>query len=63
MARQNRACIVGIGRSPYAKWGSIKEYSELSLACDAVIAAANDAGVSPKEIDGFASFSNNRNSF
>ena len=61
MARQNRACIVGIGQSPYAKWGSIKEYSELSLACDAVIAAANDAGISPKEIDGFASFSNDRN--
>jgi len=60
MSVQSRACIVGIGESRYAKWGAIKDQSELSLACDAILAAASDSGISPQKIDGFASFSNDR---
>ena len=61
MSNRNRACIVGIGESQYAKWGTIKNQSEFSLACEAILAAARDAGISPKKIDGFASFSYDRN--
>jgi len=55
------ACIVGIGETPYAKWGAVTDRSEFALACDAILAAAADAGIDPQEIDGFASFSDDRN--
>jgi len=50
MSVQSRACIVGIGESRYAKWGAIKDQSELSLACDAILAAASDSGISPQKM-------------
>jgi len=53
-----RACIVGIGETEYGRWGTIKDRSEFHLACQAIIAAARDAGVPVSEIDGFTSFSN-----
>jgi len=36
-------------------------HAEFKLALDAIIAACKDAGISPKEIDGFSSYSNDRN--
>lgn len=56
-----QACIVGIGQSQYAKWGGIKDKSEFELVCDAIRNAVKDAGLEATEIDGFASFSNDRN--
>jgi len=55
------ACIVGIGETAYAKWGTVADRSELALACEAILAAAADAGLPADEIDGFASFSDDRN--
>jgi len=53
------ACIVGIGQSVYSKRGtSVK--SELGLAIDAIRAAAADAGIKTADIDGLASFSEDK---
>ena len=52
-----RACIVGIGETDYTRWGGIQDRSEFHLACQAVMAAAADAGLPVSEIDGFTSFS------
>ena len=61
MTTSKRACIVGIGQTPYSKWGSVTSESEFSLACRAILAAVREAGLEPKKIDGFSSFSNDRN--
>ena len=58
MTASRNAHIVGIGESAYAKWGGITHRSEFGLACDAILASCADAGVSPSEIDGFASYAN-----
>lgn len=59
--RAQQACIVGIGQTQFTKWGGITERSEFQLACEAVIAAAEDAGLSCPDIDGFASYANDAN--
>ena len=56
-----RACIVGIGETQYTKWGRMGDRGEWSLACEAVLHAAADAGVAITNIDGLASFSNDSN--
>ena len=61
MTSSRKAHIVGIGESAYAKWGGITDRSEFGLACDAILASCEDSGVSPSEIDGFASYSNDAN--
>jgi acetyl-CoA acetyltransferase len=57
MSRHNKlggqAAIVGIGATEFSKDSG---RSEMSLACEAVVAALNDAGISPSEVDGFACF-------
>lgn len=50
---RDEASIVGIGVTPFSKDSGV---SEVSLAADAVFAACQDAGISPKEIDGFVSY-------
>ena len=55
------ACLVGIGETRYAKWGGIAETSEYRLAVDAIVAAVNDAGLSMDDVDGLASFAEDRN--
>lgn len=52
-----RACIVGVGESRYTRRGEQADRGEWALACEAALAAAKDAGVSPRKIDGLASFS------
>lgn len=56
-----KACIVGIGETDYAKRGGIADRSEFQLACQAILAAAADAGLPVEAIDGFASFNNDPN--
>ena len=56
-----RACIVGLGETRYTKWGQMGDRGEWSLACEAVMNAAQDAGLALNEIDGLASFSNDSN--
>lgn len=51
-----RACIVGVGETEYAKWGTLTDRSELELACEAIERAAADAGLDVPQIDGVVSF-------
>src|SRR5258707_14630493 len=57
---RGKVVIAGIGETDYYKHGQAPE-SEFKLALRAILAAAKDAGVDPKDIDGFASYSNDRN--
>ncbi|HAM03232.1 MAG TPA: hypothetical protein DCQ30_13555 [Acidimicrobiaceae bacterium] len=59
--RGRQACIVGVGETPYAKWGGITDSSEYQLAVRAVLAALDDAGIAVDEVDGLASFADDRN--
>jgi acetyl-CoA acetyltransferase len=52
--------IAGIGETTYYKHGQAPE-SEVALALRAILAACEDAGLDPRAIDGFASYSNDRN--
>ena len=56
-----RACIAGIGETRYTKWGGITDRSEHQLACEAILAAVGDAGLGVDEVDGLASFAEDRN--
>ena len=56
-----RAHLVGVGETRYAKWGGITDASEHALACQAILAAVADAGLSPDAVDGLASFADDRN--
>ncbi len=55
------ACIVGIGETPYAKWGGIVDRTEHELALDAILAAVADAGLAVDDVDGLSSFADDRN--
>jgi acetyl-CoA acetyltransferase len=55
------ACVVGVGETRYAKWGGITDTSEYQLAVDAVLAAVADAGMTADDVDGLASFAEDRN--
>jgi acetyl-CoA acetyltransferase len=54
---RDKACIVGIGCSPYGKRGALASEGTLRLALQAIHDACQDAGVDPKQIDGFSSYS------
>jgi acetyl-CoA acetyltransferase len=60
-AAGRRACLVGIGQTRYAKWGGIADTSEYRLAIDAIVDAVADAGLSMDDVDGLASFADDRN--
>ncbi len=60
-AARRGACLVGIGETRYAKWGGIAETSEYQLAIAAIQAAVADAGLSMDDVDGLASFADDRN--
>jgi len=51
---KDRTVIVGIGQTAFGKG---LEASELSLACQAISAAIDDAGIRPAEVDGLVMFS------
>src|SRR5579862_1704247 len=52
--------VIGVGESTYYKYGRSPD-SEFVLVLKAVLAACNDAGISPHDIDGFSSFATDRN--
>src|SRR5258708_16220411 len=52
---RGRAAIMGIGETPYYKRGK-SPLPEFKLALQAILAAAEDAGIEVREIDGFASY-------
>ncbi|MCW5653796.1 acetyl-CoA acetyltransferase [Hydrogenophaga sp.] len=57
---RGRVAIVGIGETAYYKHSQSPD-AEFKLALKAVLAAAKDAGMDPRDIDGVASYSNDRN--
>ncbi len=52
---RDRAAIVGIGQTGLSSKGGLEE-DELTLACLAISAAIDDAGLSPSDVDGLALF-------
>lgn len=52
--------VVGIGQTPYYKRGSSPD-PEIKLTLRAIVAACEDAGISPRDIDGFISYASERN--
>jgi acetyl-CoA acetyltransferase len=56
---RGRVAVAGIGESPYYRHGGSPD-PEFKLVLKAVLAACRDAGIHPKDIDGFASFANDR---
>lgn len=57
---KDKVAVAGIGETKYYKRGTAPE-SEFRLALEAIIRAADDAGIDVAEIDGIASYSNDRN--
>jgi len=57
---RGKVAIAGIGETKYYKHGQSPD-SEFSLALQAILNACADAGIDPRQIDGFASYSNDRN--
>lgn len=53
------AAIVGIGQTPHYKRGTSPD-PELKLALRAITAAADDAGIDVRDIDGFVSYASER---
>lgn len=57
---RGRVVVAGVGETTYYKHGKSPD-PEFVLALKAILAAATDAGVDPQDIDGFASYSEDRN--
>ena len=57
---KDKVAIVGIGETKYYKRGG-SPVPEFLLACEAITKAVEDAGIKLKDIDGFSSYSNDRN--
>lgn len=56
---RGQVAVVGVGETEYYKRGQAPD-AEFKLALTAIKKACADAGIDPKEIDGFASYSNDR---
>lgn len=54
------AAVVGIGHSSFYRHGEAPD-DEFVLCVEAILAACTDAGVPPRSIDGFAGYSDDRN--
>jgi len=57
MTIKDKAAIVGVGATPYYKRGQSYPQSEFSMACSAILAALDDAGLSIADLDGFSIYS------
>ncbi len=56
---RGQVAVVGVGETEYYKRGQAPD-AEFKLALDAIGRACADAGIDPKDVDGFASYSNDR---
>jgi len=61
MTIKNQTAIVGVGATPYYRRGKSAPQTELSMACDTILAALNEAGLTIRDLDGFAIYSNSCN--
>jgi acetyl-CoA acetyltransferase len=57
---RGKVAVVGVGETTYYKRGQSPD-PEFKLVLRAILAACDDAGISPRDIDGFCSYSNDRN--
>jgi acetyl-CoA acetyltransferase len=57
---RGKVAVAGIGETTYYKHGKSPD-AEFALALKAILRACDDAGISAREVDGFASYSNDRN--
>ncbi|MDE2363614.1 MAG: acetyl-CoA acetyltransferase [Hyphomicrobiales bacterium] len=57
---RHKVAIVGIGETAYFKRGQSPD-PEYVLALKAILAACDDAGLDPRDIDGFSSYADDRN--
>lgn len=57
---RGQVAVAGVGETTYYRHGASPD-PELVLCLKAIVAAAADAGIDPRDIDGFASYSNDRN--
>ncbi len=57
MSIKNSAAVVGVGSTPYYRRGESWPQTTLELACKAILAAVEDAGLRVDDIDGFALYS------
>ena len=57
---RGRVAVAGVGQTAYYKHGESPD-AESKLTLKAIVNACKDAGISPRDLDGFASFSNDRN--
>jgi acetyl-CoA acetyltransferase len=54
---KDQTAVVGVGATPYYPRGESVPETELSMACTAILAALEDAGLTIKDLDGFAIYS------
>jgi acetyl-CoA acetyltransferase len=54
---KDQTAVVGVGATPYYRRGQSVPETELSMACTAILAALADAGLTIKDLDGFAIYS------
>jgi acetyl-CoA acetyltransferase len=55
---RDQTAVVGIGATPYYRRGQSLPQTPLSMACDAIVGALEDAGLTVQDLDGFAIYSN-----
>src|SRR6201986_5010599 len=56
---RGRVAVIGIGETEYYRHGASPD-PEFRLALKAILAACADAGIDPRAIDGFSSYSDDR---
>jgi acetyl-CoA acetyltransferase len=54
---KDQAAVVGVGATPYWKRGQSHPETETSMMCTAILAALDDAGLTVRDLDGFAIYS------
>ena len=57
MSIDGKTAVVGVGSTDYFRRGQSLPRTPLQMASEAILAACADAGLSPKDIDGFAYYS------
>ena len=58
MSLKDQCAVVGVGATPYYRRGESVPETETSMACTAILNALADAGLTIKDLDGFAIYSN-----
>jgi 3-oxoacyl-[acyl-carrier-protein] synthase III len=56
---RGRAAVAGVAETTYYRWGQSPD-AEFKMAIEAVLKVCEDAGISPRQVDGFSSYSNDR---